>query len=93
MPKLGRNAGDTFDAVREIIIANSYLFKILEAAGDRMNDPMVKLLELDTRHNDLLDRLADLDRQVDSMIQEWAERTPQEDKVGAEFIAPSVKAA
>ena len=36
-----------------------------------MGDPMLRLLELDERHNELLNRLSELDRQVVVVLEEW----------------------
>lgn len=36
-----------------------------------MKEPILKLLELDRRHNELLDRIAVLDQEVDAVLSEW----------------------
>lgn len=37
-----------------------------------MNDPKLKLMELDVKHNELLSRLEDLDREISQVLTEWA---------------------
>ena len=36
-----------------------------------MVNPMIRLMELDARHNELLDRLSELDREVEGVLNDW----------------------